>query len=106
MGVIKGVLKEELANSIRLKKAYEKALKADPGGALIKKRIGAQEYYYLAFRDGKKVKFVYKGKGLSREDISLFEKAKQQRVKRKDLIKKLKNQIKFLERALHGKEDV
>lgn len=32
MGGVKGVLKEELQNSIRMKKEYEKAIKAYPGG--------------------------------------------------------------------------
>lgn len=106
MGVIKGVLKEELENSIRLKGDYEKALKAYPGGSLIQKQIRGHKYYYLAFREGKKVKFIYKGKKLSKEYIAKFEKEKQLRVKYKKLIQKLNKRIRYLRKVLHGKEDV
>jgi len=106
MGVIKGVLREELENSIRMKKEYEKALKAQPGGCFIQKAIRGHKYYYLAVREGKKVKFVYKGKGLSKEDIAKLESSKRMRKKYKESIRKLNNQIKYLRKALRGKEDV
>ena len=106
MGIIKGVLKEELDNSIRLKKEYEKVLKKHPGGSLIKKSIKGRRYYYWAFRDGKKVKFIYKGKDVSKEAIAELEKSKELRVKYKKLIKQLNNRIKYLRKALRGKEDV
>jgi len=106
MGVIKGVLKEELENSIRLKKDYEKALKKYPGGSLIKKEIKGHKYYYLAYRDGKHVRFVYKSKKLSKEFIAEFKKSKQLRVKYKEMIRHLNKRIKYLRKSLHGKEDV
>ena len=106
MGVIKGVLREELENSIRLKEEYKKVLKKRPGGSLVLKDIKGHKYYYLAFRDGKKVKFVYKGKKLSKEFIKEFEKSKQLRKKYKELVQELNKRIKYLRRVLHGKEDV
>jgi len=106
MGVIKGVLKEELENSIQLKKEYEKALKSNPGGCIVKKEIRGNNYYYLAIREGKKVKFIYKGKKLSEDDVAQLKKSKQLRNKYKKLIQKLNNQIKYLRKALRGKEDV
>lgn len=106
MGVIKGVLKEELENSIRMKKNYEKALKLHPGGCFVQKEIKGRKYYYLAVRDGKKVRFIYKGKELSKEDMADLEKSKRLRKKYKQFIKKLNDQIKYLRRALRGKEDV
>jgi len=106
MGVIKGVLREELENSIRMKKGYEKALKSHPGGCFVQKEIRGHRYYYLAVRIGKKVKFIYKGKKLSKEDVANLNKSKQLRKKYKELIKKLNKQIKYLRRALRGEEDV
>ena len=106
MGVIKGVLKEELENSKRMKKGYEKALKKHPGGSIVKKVIKNRVYYYLAIREGKKVKFIYQGKKLSKDFLAELEKSKRLRKKYKENIKKLNQQIKFLEKALHGKEDV
>ncbi|MBU2540875.1 MAG: hypothetical protein KJ593_03135 [Candidatus Omnitrophica bacterium] len=106
MGVIKGVLKEELENSLRMKKNYEKALEVHPGGCFIRKKIRGHNYYYLAVRQGKKVKFIYQGKKLSKEGIAKLAKSKQLRKKYKKLIQKLKKRIKYLRKVLHGKEDV
>lgn len=106
MGVIKSVLKEELENSIRMKKHYEKALKRYPGGSFLQKKIRGHKYYYLAIRDGKKVRFIYKGKKLSKHDIAELAKSKKMREKYKRLIQKLNKQIKYLRKSLHGKEDV
>ena len=106
MGLIKGVLKEELQNSLRLKEGYERELKARPGGTIIKKLIRGHVYYYVAFRDGGKVRFIYKGKELSREFRDEFEKSKRLRIKYKGHIRQLNARIKYLKKALHGKEDV
>ncbi|MBC8420305.1 MAG: hypothetical protein H8E10_17100 [Desulfobacterales bacterium] len=43
---IKGVLKEELENSIIMQKKYEEELQKLPVGSLIKKKIKGHEYYY------------------------------------------------------------
>lgn len=106
MGVIKGVLREELENSIRMKRDYEKALGSYLGGCFVQKKIKGHKYYYLVIRDGEKVKFIYKGKRLSKEDIAQLEKSKRLRKKYKQLIQKLNKQIKYLRKSLRGKEDV
>ena len=62
---IKGVLKEELENSIRMKRKYEEELKKLPVGSLIKKKIKGYEYYYIVLRENGTIKFVYKGKRVS-----------------------------------------
>jgi len=71
MNAIKGVLEEELQNSLRMKKQYEKALREFPKGSLVEKKIRGHKYYYLAVREGKKVKFVYKGK-ISEEEKKIY----------------------------------
>ena len=106
MGVIKGVLKEELENSIRMKKAYQRALKGHPGGCFVQKEIRGHKYYYLAFRDGKRVRFVYKGKEVSNGDIAELEKSRRLRQKYKKLVQKLNQRIKYLRKVIRGKEDV
>lgn len=106
MGLIKGVLREELENSRRLKSRYEKVLKAMPGGSMIEKQIKGHKYYYLAFREGKKVRFIYKGKKVSDHDLAEFKQSKDLRGKYKRMIRQLNNRIKYLGKALHGKEDV
>jgi len=103
MGVIKGVLKEELENSLQMKKDYERELAKLPKGSLVKKKIKGHEYYYLILREDGKVKFIYKGK-LSKEEIEKYEKTKKLRAKYRKLFSQVKKQIKFLRSSLRGKE--
>ena len=103
MKIIKGVLEEELQNSIRMKKQYEKALKELPKGSLVEKKIKGHVYYYLAVRDGKKVNFIYKGK-LSKDEKKKFLEAKEMRAKYKKLHSEINKQISFLRKALNGKD--
>src|SRR3989338_5097360 len=93
-GVIKGALAEELDNSLRMKKEYEAALASLPRGCLAIRRIRGHEYYYLAQRAGKKVKYVYKGK-ISEEEKKKYEEAKILRAKYRKLLSQVKKQIKF-----------
>ena len=103
MKVIKGVLEEELQNSLRMKKQYEKALQEFQKGSLVEKKIRGHKYYYLAFREGKKVKFIYKGK-ISEEEKKKYMEAKKLRAKYRKLLSQLNKQIAFLKKALNGKE--
>ena len=100
--IIKGVLKEELANSLELKKEYEQELAALPKGCLIKKKIKGHEYYYVEVREGKKIKFIYKGK-LSKNEIKKFNENKEYREKQKKMLSDINKQIQFLRRVLRGK---
>lgn len=102
MGVIKGALKEELQNSLDMLKGYQAEIDKVKG-CLVKKKIGKKYYFYLAKRVNKKVKFIYKGP----KSDELEKKYKEQRemlIKYKRLKSQAKNQIKFLRRALRGKE--
>ncbi len=105
MGIIKDLLKEELDNSLRLRIDYKEELRKRPGGSIVVKEIKGRNYYYLAYRDAKKVKFIYKGKKISKDDIRNLKESKNLRVKYKKLIQKLDKRIKYLKKALHGKED-
>jgi hypothetical protein len=105
MGVIKGVLREELENSLQMKKDYERELAKLPKGSLIKKKIKGHEYYYLLLREGEKVKFIYKGK-VSGGEIKKYKEAKRLRAKYRKLLSQVKKQIRFLRSSLRGKESV
>ena len=106
MKVIKSVLKEELANSLAMKKDYEKELAKLPKGSLIKKNVKGHEYYYLVVREKGKVKFIYKGKKVSDKEIKKYKQAKEYRAKYRRLLSEVKKQIKFLRTALRGKKSV
>lgn len=104
-GVIKGVLAEELENSLRMKKGYEGALKNLPKGCLAVRKIRGREYCYLVKRVDKKVKYLYKGK-LSAEEKKKYEEVKELRAKYRKLLSQVKKQIRFLRSSLRGKEAV
>jgi len=103
---IKDVLREELENSIRMKKGYEKKLSELPRGSLQKKIIKDNVYYYVAFREKGRVKFEYKGKEVSKKMQKEYEHAKKLRAEYRKNISQLKKQIKYLKGALRGKEPV
>ena len=77
MKVIKGVLEEELANSMAMQKTYERELARLPTGSLVKKRINGHEYWYLQIRQEGRVRFIYKGK-LSAKAVERYQQAKVQ----------------------------
>ena len=104
-GVIKGVLAEELKNSLRMQKEYEEELKKLPVGCLAVKVIKGREYCYIAVREGKKVQYLYKGK-LSETEKSKYEEARALRAKYRKLLSRVKKQIKFLKGSLRGKEPI
>lgn len=105
MGVIKGTLKEELMNSIRMKADYEKELAKLPKGSLIKKNIRGHLYYYLVLRNGPKVRFIYKGK-VTKGEIKKYKEAKVYRARYRSLLSQVKRQIRFLKGTLRGKESI
>lgn len=104
-GLIKGLLSEELQNSVRMKKEYEQNLKRLPEGCLVAKKIRGRQYYYLVKRIGRKVSYIYKGK-ISQGEKKRYEEAKALRAKYRNLLSQVKKQIRFLRGALRGKEAI
>ncbi len=104
-GVIKGVLAEELKNSMNMQKEYEHSLKSLPVGCLSRKVIRGREYYYLVRREGQKVVYQYKGK-LAPEEIKQYQDAKQKRARYRGLLSRVKKQVRYLKGALRGKEAI
>ncbi len=103
---IKGVLREELDNSIRMKKKYEEELSNLPVGSLIRKKIKGHEYYYIVLRENGEVKFIYKGKNVPEDVIKEYARAKELRKKYRNALSQIKKQIKFLKGALRGQESI
>lgn len=105
MAAIKGVMREELENSLQMKKDYERELAKLPKGSLIKKMIKGHEYYYVLVREDNKVKMIYKGKACE-DIIKKYKGVKEYRAKYRKLLSQVKKQIRFLKGALRGKEAV
>lgn len=106
MKVIKSVLKEELANSVAMKKNYERELAKLPQGSLIKKNVKGHEYYYVVIREEGVVKFIYRGKEVSDKEIEKYKQAKEYRAKYRNLLSDVKKQIKFLGSVSRGKQSI
>ncbi|HNZ29547.1 MAG: hypothetical protein BWY84_00904 [Candidatus Aerophobetes bacterium ADurb.Bin490] len=105
MGIIKNVLREELENSRGMIAQYNAALKKLPKGALIEKIRGKKKYYYIQFREGKSIKWVYKGR-MPLKRVQEYKKAMELRKKYRNLLSGLKKQEKYLTGALRGKQDL
>ena len=99
--VIRDVLKEELANSRRMQQRYQQVLRGLGKGSLVMKRIGGHAYYYLAMREGKRVRFRYLGKLSVKERQGRLAQHRQRGQYRR-LLRDVKQQIRFLERSLRG----
>lgn len=104
--IIKGVLKEELANSLRMKKRYEQALSKLPKGSLVKRNIKRHVYHYVVYREKGKFKSIYKGKSVSDKYLKIYKQAKEQRAKYRKALSQLKKQIRYLKSTLRGKEEI
>jgi hypothetical protein len=102
---IKGVLREELENSLRMQERYKEELSRLPRGSLSKRIIKGHEYYYLVYREDGKVRSEYKGKS-SPEEIAEYEVAKKKRAQYRKQLSKVKKQIRFLRGALRGNESI
>ena len=102
MGLVKNILSEEYDRVKKLEKKYKKELASFPGGSISVKKRNGVNYCYLAFREGKKIVFKYLGKESSKTVLELKVKIKK-RKKIQDKLKKIKESIKELERAVNGK---
>jgi hypothetical protein len=105
MRIIKSVLKEELANSMAMKKSYERELAKLPKGSLVRKTIKGHDYYYLQVREKGKVRFLYKGK-LTEDEVEKYDQARQYRARYRKLLSEVNKQIRFLRTTLRGKKPV
>ena len=104
--IIKSVLREELQNSLRMKKQYERELAKLPKGSLVKRTIKGHEYYYLIYRENGKFKSIYKGKSITKRELNKYRKSKELRAKYRHSLSKLKKQIRYLKGVLRGKEEI
>ncbi|TFH17019.1 MAG: hypothetical protein E4H02_04030 [Lentisphaerales bacterium] len=104
--VIKSILKEELANSLRMKKRYDRDLARLPRGSLVKRNIKGHQYYYLVYRENGKFKSVYRGKSVPDKELKKYREAKNLRAKYRKALSDLKKQIRYLKGVLRGKEEI
>lgn len=106
--VLKDILREELQNSLQMKKRYESELRKLPRGSMIKRKIKGKEYFYQVDRKNGKFIAVYKGRAsdIPNKDVKRWQEIKEKRVKYRKAISQLKKQINFLNRALRARDAV
>jgi hypothetical protein len=103
---IKELLKEELGNSLRMERDYRRELAALPRGSVVKKMIRGRVYYYVAFREKGRVRFLYKGRKMGEQELARYADAKRLRVQYRGLLSQVRKQVLFLRKALRAKQIV
>jgi len=102
---IKGVLREELANSLRMEANYVRELAGLPRGSLVCRLIKGRAYYYLVYRDRGRFRAEYRGK-VGKAEVDKYRKNKVLRAKYRGLLSRVRKQIRFLRSTLRGKQAV
>ena len=103
---IKELLKEELGNSLRMERDYRRALGKLPRGSVVKKIIRGRPYYYLAYREKSRVRFLYKGRKMEEQELAKYRDAKRFRAQYRKLLSDVRKQIIFLRKVLRAKQAV
>lgn len=101
---IREILEEELENSLRMERGYSVQLEKLPRGSLVKRVRNRREYYYIVYRKDGKVCLDYAGKEVSKKMKEEYRDAKIKRAQYRRLRSLVRQQIKFIRRALRGKQ--
>lgn len=94
--IINTIIKEKARIEYMLNRYY-KIIEELPKGSLSETNKNGQKYYYLKYREGKKVVTKYLGKDVG-EMPTLIEKRKHTEA----MIKSLKGELKIADKALEG----
>ncbi|OQX86939.1 MAG: hypothetical protein B6D55_04785 [Candidatus Omnitrophica bacterium 4484_70.2] len=76
MKVLKGILKESKEYYIEIKRKIEKKIGKLPKGSVKERKIRGRRYYYLQYREGKRVIHKYLGKNKPEELVEQIEERK------------------------------
>ena len=97
--LVESVFKDELERTNRLVLRYENEIGTLPKGSVIRRKIGKQEYFYLNYRENKKVVSKFLGNSKTFKIDDLMQKLKR-RKELSVLIKKLRADKDALEKEL------
>ena len=99
MSVVLDAIKENLERNLYMQELYSKNMQSLRKGSLTVKNINGNEYYYLIYRDGEKVKTEYIGiKG--KTDLKNIKKELKDRENYRTQILQLKKEEKELRKAI------
>ena len=94
--IIDTILKEKARIEYMLE-SYRKIMEELPKGSIVETNKNGQKYYYLKYRDGKKLVSRYLGKDAGNMSL-LIDKRKHTEI----MIKSLENELKIADKALEG----
>ena len=99
MSVVLDAIEENLERNLYMQELYSKNMQSLRKGSLTVKNINGNEYYYLIYRDGEKVKTEYIGiKG--KTDLKNIKKELKDRENYRTQILQLKKEEKELRKAI------
>ena len=96
MSILDDVMREEYERMNRLIPNMEAEIRELPKGYISEKKIKSGTYYYLQYRENKKMKSVY----LKREDVESYRILISRRKELEQKLKELQQEQKKLERIL------
>lgn len=100
LNLILHTIKQEKQRIEYMLAKYQKEFSASPKGAISKKTVGEKPYYYLKYRDGKKVVSHYIGKKEIENVRVLVEKRRHIEA----MMKSLQEEKAIADKVLEGKE--
>lgn len=99
MSVVLDAIRENLERNLHIQKLYSRNMQSFRKGALTVKIINGNEYYYLVYREGKKVKTDYIG-AKGKTDLDSIKKELELRENYRKQILQLKKEEKELRKAI------
>lgn len=102
MGYVINLIADEAKRISALKESYEQKLSLLPKGTLRTRRRGKHEYYYLSYRDGKKVVTNYVGK--EEKKINELRETLEKRKHVEDILQQLNRELSVAKRILEGEK--
>lgn len=96
MTIATQIIDRELERNMRMILEYENELSKLPRGKLIIKKINSYSYFYLKFREGKKVVTKYIGKDNC--DVSALQEQLDKRKHIEEMLRRLKSEKRELEK--------
>ena len=100
--LIKSVILEEQKRNVEMILTYEKEIESLPRGNLSIKKVGNNEYYYLKYRNSKKIVTDYIGKRI--EKIAQIEEQIKRRKHYENMLSTLIKEQKIISKILEGLE--
>ena len=103
MAILKEILEDSLDYYLDLDRRLRARLKELPRGSILKRRIGRKDYFYLNYRNGKRVVSRYLGKDEPKEIDSGIKERRLIKAQLKEVAENLRLLERLDKRKRHGR---